>query len=180
MEDIGTDLEQNVATAHAPEDDQTRTFDVVIEAKAKAVGKARNEVTIHSLFSDTYWDMPTDEGPYHGGESSAPPPLAYFVTGVTACLMTQIKAFSKRLNVQIDGVEVDARFHWQGTQVGRAPYSGRQREIELDIDIKSDAPPEDLKRVIEAAKEGCFAEQSVVNPFSIGHRLKVGDGWVEV
>ena len=35
MEDIGTDLEQNVATAHAPEDDQTRTFDVVIEAKAK-------------------------------------------------------------------------------------------------------------------------------------------------
>jgi len=180
MAEIGTDLAKNVETASAPEDDKTRTFDVVIEAKAKTAGTARNEVTIHSLFSDTYWDMPTDEGPYHGGESSAPPPLAYFVTGVVACLMTQIRAFSKRLKVPVDGVEVDARFHWQGEQTGRNPYSGKPQKIDLDIDIQSDCSAEDLIRLVEGAKEGCFAEQSIELAFPIGHRLKVGDDWVEV
>ena len=35
MAEIGTDLEKNIETANAPEDDQHRIFDVVIEAKAK-------------------------------------------------------------------------------------------------------------------------------------------------
>ena len=89
----------------------------------------RNEVTIHSLFSDTYWEMPTDVGLYHGGNNSAPPPLAYFVTGVASCLMTQIRAFSKRLQVPVDGVKVDARFHWQGEQIGRNPYTSRPQKL---------------------------------------------------
>ena len=54
MAEIGTDLEKNIETTNAPEDYQRHTFDVVIEAKAKTAGTARNEVTIHSLFSDTY------------------------------------------------------------------------------------------------------------------------------
>ncbi len=72
--------------------------------------------------------MPTDEGPYHGGDSSAPPPLTYFITGVVTCLMTQIRAFSKRLQVPVDSVEVDARFHWQGEQIGRNPYPGNPQK----------------------------------------------------
>ncbi|MDP7601618.1 MAG: hypothetical protein QF605_09535 [Rhodospirillales bacterium] len=54
MAEIGTDLEKNIETANAPEDDQRCTFDVVIKANAKTACTARNEVTIHSLFSDTY------------------------------------------------------------------------------------------------------------------------------
>lgn len=106
--------------------------------------------------------------------------MAYFVTGVVACLMTQIRAFSKRLKVKVDGVDVDARFHWQGDQIGRNPYSGRPQKIDLDIDVKSDHSTEDLIRLIEAAKEGCFAEQSIELAFPVGHRLKDGDDWIEV
>jgi len=34
--------------------------------------------------------------------------------------------------------------------------------------------------LIAAAKKGCFAEQALTLPCEIGHRLKVGDDWVEV
>ena len=124
--------------------------------------------------------MPTDEGLYHGGDNSAPPPLAYFVTGVASCLMTQIRAFSKRLQMPVDSVEADAWFHWQGEQIGHNPYSGRPQKIDLDIDIQSDQSATDLTRLVKAAKEGCFAKQSIELAFPISHRLKVDGNWVEV
>lgn len=33
---------------------------------------------------------------------NAPPPLALFVAGLTGCIMTQIRAFAKRMDVPID------------------------------------------------------------------------------
>lgn len=40
--------------------------------------------------------------------TEAPPPLAYFCTGFVACLMTQLRAFSKRLRVPVGGMTVKA------------------------------------------------------------------------
>jgi uncharacterized OsmC-like protein len=88
-----------------------KTFDVVIKASGNAVGKMRNEVTVVLGNGGGTFEMATAEGPMHGGESSAPPPLAYFATGLTACLMTQIRAFSKYLKTPIKDVSVIAQCH---------------------------------------------------------------------
>ncbi|MBT7955378.1 MAG: OsmC family protein [Rhodospirillaceae bacterium] len=160
--------------------EEVKTFEVVIDAKAKAVGKMRNEVTILSGVSGKTYEMATDEGPVHGGESTAPPPLAYFATAMVACLMTQLRAFSKRLDVPLNDVSVAGRCHWRGTVVGRNPYETEPIAFDLDIELDTEASLEDQKKLIDAAKKGCFIEQTLGQSNDIGHRLKVGDDWIEV
>lgn len=94
--------------------------------------------------------------------------------------MTQIRAFARRLNIPIDGVSVKARFEWQGGQTGRQPYVTAPRLFGFDIDIDSDASTADLVRLVEAAKRGCFIDQTMAVANEVGHRLKTGADWIEV
>ena len=71
--------------------------------------------------------------------NTAPPPLALFTGALTACLMTQIRAFAKRLRIPIRGVEIKTRLHWEGEQIGREPYVGQPIAFHLDVDIDTDA-----------------------------------------
>jgi len=157
-----------------------KSFLIEIEATGKSEGKMRNVIT--SKFARPgaeTWEMATDEGAFHGGDSTAPPPLAYFATGLVGCLMTQIRAFSKRLKIPVRGVQTTARIVWKGFQTGNEPYQTEPVSMEIDLDIDSDASLEDLKTLIEAAKRGCFIEQTLVRPNVIAHRFKVGDEWID-
>ena len=156
------------------------TVDIVFDARARTKGKMKSEVTITSQFSNFSVTLETDEGKLHGGDASAPMPLHYFAAGVVTCLMTQMKAFAKRLRIPVENIAMDANFHWRLEQVGREPYVSQPVGFDIDIDVESDAPLEDIKRLIAAAKKGCFAEQALTLPCEIGHRLKVGEDWVEV
>ena len=124
--------------------------------------------------------MPTDEGGFHGGDGTAPPPLAYWAAGFTGCIMTQLRAFSKRLDIPLDGLKVSARFAWTGKQTGREPYVTAPDGFGFDIEIDSPASTADKIRLVEAAKKGCFIDQTMSVANSVGHRLKVADDWVEV
>ena len=155
-------------------------FEILFEAVGRSVGKMRSEITVSRPGSSETYEMATDEGDFHGGDGTAPPPLSYFATGFTACLMTQIRAFSKRLNIPINGVVVKGHYRWIGRQMGREPYVGSPGGFSFDIDVDSDAPTEDLVRLIEAAKKGCFIDQTLAVANDVGHRLKVGDDWLEV
>ena len=140
----------------------------------------RNEVTIHSGVSDNVYEMATDEGPAHDGERTVPSPLAYFATAMVACLMTQLRAFSKRLDVPLNDVSLVGRYHWQGTMVGRNPYETEPIGFDLDIELDTNALLDDQKKLIDAAKKGCFIEQTLGQSNNIGHRLKIGDDWIDV
>ena len=71
---------------------------VRFECTGTAVGKIRNELDVAMVEpSVERFKLATDEGPFHGGDATAPPPLALFVGGLTGCIMTQIRAFAKRL-----------------------------------------------------------------------------------
>ena len=155
-------------------------FEILFEAEGRSVGKMRSEITVSRPGGGETYEMATDEGDFHGGDGTAPPPLAYFATGFTACLMTQIRAFSKRLHIPINGVVVKGSFRWTGRQTGREPYVGSPGGFGFDIDVDSDASTEDLVRLIEAAKKGCFIDQTMAQANDVGHRLKVGDDWIEV
>lgn len=158
-------------------DDKVKCFEVIFEGTGKASGKMRNDIHVEWPMMKESFSLATDEGPFHGGDGTAPPPLALFTAALTGCLMTQIRAFSKRLKVDIGEVEVKARLHWKGEQVGNEPYTTSPVGFDLDIDLRSEASTHDQLRLITAAKQGCFIETTLMKGLEVGHRLKVGETW---
>ena len=73
-------------------DDQPPTpTDVVFHCTGVATGKMRADSDVRMVHPmEERFALATDEGRFHGGEGSAPLPLALFVGGLTGCLMTQI------------------------------------------------------------------------------------------
>jgi len=158
-------------------DREEKQFDVVFQGVGRASGKMRNDITVEWPMMKERFELATDEGPFHGGDGTAPPPLALFTAALTGCLMTQIRAFSKRLKIGVGDVEVRARLHWQGRQRGAEPYVTAPVGFSLDVDLDSDVPLDDQKRLLEAARKGCFIEQTLAQGLIVDHRLKDGGAW---
>jgi len=161
--------------------DQSHTFSVVFDCNGNAVGKFRNEMKVRLVEPELIeWDMASDEHGFHGGDGTAPMPISYFTAGLTSCFMTQVRAFAKRMRIPIDGLRVYCRCEWSGTQTGRDPYVSAPESFHMDIELDSDAPLDDQKRLIDTAQKGCFIEAMMRQPNIITHRLKTDDGWVDV
>lgn len=156
---------------------ETKTFEVIFTGTGRATGKMRNDISVEWPMMKESFELATDEGPFHGGDGTAPPPLALFTAALTGCLMTQIRAFSKRLKIEIGAVEVKARLHWKGEQEGNDPYVTHPVGFDLDVDLDSPASDADQRRLLEAAKKGCFIEQTLSQGLQVGHRLRLGDDW---
>lgn len=155
-------------------------FEVVFEAEGVNTAKFRNDVTVHLRGPHAVsYELPTDEGGIHGGDASAPYPLAYFTSALTACIMTQIRAFSARLGMEVRGFSVKTRCHWAAEQSGTSPYRSAPISFSMDVDIDSDAADSAKRELVLAAQNGCFVEQSL-KPGLVKHRLKTPGGWVEV
>jgi len=154
-----------------------KRFDVVFEGVGRASGKMRNDISVEWPMMKESFELATDEGPFHGGDGTAPPPLALFTAALTGCLMTQIRAFSRRLNIPVGSVEVRARLHWQGEQNGDDPYVTAPVGFDLDVDLDSTASAADQHRLLAAAKTGCFIEQTLAQGLQVGHRLKLDGEW---
>ena len=158
----------------------TTRFEVIFDAEGRNTAKFRNEIRVHKRLSHPVTvELPTDEGPGHGGDGTAPYPLAYFASGLTACVMTQLRAFAHRLEIPLTEFSVNRRCHWEARQHGRAPYESTPLVFKMDVDLGGDASEADKRRLIAAAAKGCFIEQSL-KPGIVKHRLKVGEDWVEV
>lgn len=155
----------------------TKRFDVIFEGVGRSSGKMRNDISVEWPMMNESFELATDEGPFHGGDGTAPPPLALFTAALTGCLMTQIRAFSKRLKIDIRGVEVRSRLHWEGEQEGNEPYVTNPVGFSLDVTLDTDADAEDQRRLLNAAKKGCFLEQTLAKGLIVDHRLNVDGSW---
>lgn len=146
-----------------------------------ATGKMRNElsVTMALPFPEGPFVMATDEGSFHGGDASAPPPLALFVGGLTGCIMTQIRAFAKRLGVRLGNLRVETRVQWDWQAAGRV-YETAPRSFEIDVLIDSPDDADKVEALIAAAKKGCFIEQTLGRQNTIRHRMRTTEGWRDV
>ncbi len=154
---------------------------VRFDCRGHATGKMRNELEVHMAlpFKEGPFMLATDEGAFHGGDASAPPPLALFVGSLTGCIMTQIRAFAKRLRVNLNDLDVETRIVWDWEAKGRV-YETAPRSFEIDVMIDSDDPAERVVELIETAKKGCFIEQTLGRTNTLRHRLKTDGGWVDV
>ena len=154
---------------------------VRFDCSGRATGKMRNDLTVNMKlpFEEGPFEMATDEGSFHGGDASAPPPLALFVAGLTGCIMTQIRAFAKRLEISLKDLNVETRVVWDWEAKGRV-YETAPHYFEIDILIDSDDAKDRLAELIATAKKGCFIEQTLGRANVIRHRLKTENGWEDV
>ena len=154
---------------------------VRFDCHGQATGKMRNELraTMALPFAEGPWEMATDEGAFHGGDATAPPPLALFVSALTGCIMTQMRAFAKRLGVTITDLQVDTRVVWDWEATGRT-YETAPHAFHIDVTLDSPDPEERVREVIATAKKGCFIEQTLGVANVIHHRIRTADGWTQV
>lgn len=153
---------------------------VQFNCTGRATGKMRNELDVKMVQPmEEQFTLATDEGPFHGGDATAPPPLALFVGGLTGCIMTQIRAFARRLDVSLNDLTVETRVQWDWAAQGKV-YETAPKSFEIDVLIDSDDPIERQQELIAAAKRGCFIEQTLGQGNRIRHRLRHGEDWVEV
>jgi len=154
--------------------------DVVFTCSGQATGKMRNDLEVKMLKPlEESFNLATDEGPFHGGDATAPPPLALFIGGLTGCIMTQIRAFAKRMNVAVEDLQVNCKVVWQWTPVGKI-YETAPKSFEIDITLTSPNALEEQLALVDAAKKGCFLEQTLGQKNVIRHRLKTDSGYHEV
>lgn len=156
-----------------------KPFDLIFEGTGTASGKMRNDIVVNWPAMGETFELATDEGSFHGGDATAPPPLALFLAGLTGCVMTQIRAFAKRFSLELTDVTVHTRCHWRGDPSDDGAYIGSPVGFHMDVVIDSPAPKEEQLRLLEAAKKGCFLEATLGSVCQVTHRLKTDDGWQE-
>lgn len=155
-------------------------FEVLFTAEGHNASKFRNDITVDLCGAHPRTDyLPSDEGVMHGGDGTAPYPLAYFTSGLTACIMTQLRAFSKRLRIHVTDIRVNTTCRWQAQQYGTEPYESQPDGFTLDITLDGDATVSDKKRLIACAAKGCFIEVAL-KPGVVKHRLRDGENWIEL
>lgn len=151
-----------------------KLFDVHFTAEGSCVGKLRNEInlTAHEPFQVERM-LATDEGKFQGGDDTAPTPIEFFLTGLVGCLMTQIRAFAKRLKVDISDVNVSCNAKWEAVSDPVGPYQTRPVGFDIEVDVISNEAPEKIAELVSAARRGCFLEQTLSQPNKIDHALKI-------
>ena len=153
---------------------------VTFTCEGRAVGKMRNELDVRMTEPMVErFSMATDEGPFHGGEATAPPPLAHFIAGLTGCIMTQIRAFAKRMDVVVDDLTVNAEVRWQWSPKGRI-YETAPKSFHIDVALDSSSPLDDQIALVQASKKGCFIEQTLGVANTVTHRIKSGNSFVTI
>ncbi|MEM7303828.1 MAG: OsmC family protein [Pseudomonadota bacterium] len=163
-------------TIEQPNEPLTVTF----TCSGQATGKMRNDLDVRMTQPmEERFTLATDEGPFHGGDASAPPPLALFVGGLTGCIMTQLRAFAKRMDVTIDDLRVDTTVNWGWVPKDRI-YETHPKSFEIDIFLESSAPIDRQVALVNAARKGCFVEQTLGQSNKINHRIRTPEGFLRV
>ena len=148
-----------------------KSFSLKFKGDARNTGSMRNDIDVSFESMNEKFKLATDEGAFHGGKGTAPPPLALFTASLCGCVMTQIKAFGKKLKIEVDEIKIDASMNWNGEITDEGPYKASCEGYNLDIDIISNENIENKVKLLNAAIDGCFIEASL-KPGLVKHRLK--------
>ena len=93
--------------------------------------------------------------------------------------MTQIRAFSKRMKIQVEDLNVETKVTWNWKKVENI-YETSPEKLEMNIFIDSSESLERVKALVQASKKGCFIEQTLSKKNTINHKLKIEDKWLDI
>ena len=122
----------------------------------------------------SHFEVLCDEGPRMGGENSAPRPLTYFLLSVGFCTLTQLHRYSEMMKITLRDPKVTVRsgFRTDGS-VLRGTNKASTVDFEVEFDVESDDPPEKVAACIQAAENGCFVMQSILEPTPVQRPVRL-------
>jgi uncharacterized OsmC-like protein len=98
------------------------------------------------------WRTRVDQSAEEGGTGSAPHPAQMMRASITACLAMGYRLWGARLEVALDGVEVDVVCESDARgQLGIEGVDIGWQRIVVEVRIESGAPETDVRRVVETA-----------------------------
>jgi len=125
------------------------------------------------------YEVFSDEGPRMGGENSAPRPLTYFLMAVGFCTLTQLHRYSEMMRITLRDPKITVRsgFRTDGSVLA-GTVKASAVEFEVEFDVESDDPPEKVAACIQAAENGCFVMQSVLNPTPVKRTVRLNGAFL--
>ena len=109
-----------------------RVFDVSFTCQATNDAGMRTDMMARMIAPDTMeFALASDEGAFHVGGGTAPTPLMLFAGGLTSCLMTQLRAFSKRLRIDAGRLSCARGCNGRGGKPGASLMSLARWDLRL-------------------------------------------------
>ena len=102
-----------------------------------------------------------DEPEAMGGRGTAPDPVTSFLGALCGCLLISLQITARARQVPIAHASASAR----------ANEKGFVKTIDVDLTVRSDAPEEKVRVVVERAEKGCYIKGLLKE--SIEYRLKL-------
>ena len=111
----------------------------------------------YAVSLDRDWTATSNEGGPPLAVEEAWTPEHLVLTGLARCVLTSL-----RYHARLRSVEVLGRAETRGT-VTRREADGRYAfvEIEVDLDVSLDPPPEDVRELLARAERDCFVGASL-------------------
>lgn len=91
-----------------------------------------------------FWTL--DEPESLGGRGTAPDPVTSFLGALCGCLSISIQLTARARKVPLAGVTISAR----------ANEKGYVKTIDVDLTVRSPAPEEQVRTIVERAERGCY------------------------
>jgi len=112
--------------------------------------------------------LESDEPAARGGTELGPTPRQYFVAGAAFCLITQMARFAPLYDVPLEEVQADVRADFDiADKFGMAGPDSAFEHVTYTLTVRSSAPPERLRLLIEHAERACHATQSLRQPVPV-------------
>jgi uncharacterized OsmC-like protein len=120
--------------------------------------------------------LESDEPAVRGGTDLGPTPLQYFVAGVAFCLITQLARFAPLYDVPLEDVQADVRAEFNiADKFGLEGPDGAFEQVTYALTLRSSAPPEQVRLLVEHAERACHAAQSLRQPVPFSLEVQLND-----
>ena len=115
----------------------------------RSLSGMQKEALVASARTGAVWRLASDEGAYLAGLDEAPCPLAFLTTGMVSSYMNETLALAGIRGLAIDDIRLiqDNYYTMKGSAL-RGTMVGGARNVDLTAHISSDAPWEDLNRLL--------------------------------
>lgn len=117
-----------------------------------------------------------DEPVALGGSDQGPNPVEFVLAAVMGCMNVVVHLVAKERGVRIRSLEATARGSLDPARFMGRPTQERTgfTEIEVGLDIDSDASSEELEEIIHVAEERCPVSDNLSHPTPVRIRLTSG------
>lgn len=102
-----------------------------------------------------------DEPVMMGGKGTAPDPVTSFLGALCGCLLISLQITARARQVPIAGAMISAK----------ANEKSFVKTIDVDLTVRSDAPEEKIRTIVERAEKGCYIKGLLKE--SIEYRLNL-------